>query len=123
MCIEDQGKEVKSSSVAVLGLSFRKGVKETRLSPGPVLVGLLGDYGKVLVNDPLFTNEEIKEMGFAPAGLEEALDCDCIALVTAHDEYSKIGEMTSISERIVDGRNLLSNAAYKVGNLTSRPVT
>jgi len=122
MCIADQGKERGSSSVAVLGISFRKGVKETRLSPGPALVKLLGEYRMVLVNDPLFTNEEIADMGFAPADLEEALGCDCIALVTAHDEYSKIGVMASISGRIVDGRNLLPDAAYKVGNLTRRPV-
>jgi nucleotide sugar dehydrogenase len=120
-CITDQGKEKGESSVAVLGLSFRKGVKETRLSPGPALVKLLHEYERVLVNDPLFSEEEIREMGFVPAGLDEALECDCIALVTAHEEYvNRLDDLNSASGRIVDGRNMVPRAAYKVGNLSGR---
>ena len=121
LCIADQGKERSQSSVGVLGLSFRKGVKETRLSPGPALVKLLHEYGTVLVNDPLFSEEEIGEMGFTPADLDEALGCDCVALVTAHEDYLKrLDAFESASRRIVDGRNMVPGAAYKVGNLTSR---
>ena len=122
LCIADQGKERNSSTVAVLGLSFRRGVKETRLSPGPVLANLLNEYGRVVVNDPLFSDEEIRGMGFTPIGLDRALECDCLAIVTDHEEYAKrLGKLDSISSKVVDGRNLIRGARYKVGNLTGRP--
>jgi nucleotide sugar dehydrogenase len=122
MCLADQGKSPAESSVGVLGITFRGGVKETRLSPGIALLELLEGYGKVVVNDPMFTEEELRAMGYLPASLEVILECDCIAVVTAHAEYvAHADELGSVSDRLVDGRNIVPNAGYRVGDLTRRP--
>jgi nucleotide sugar dehydrogenase len=122
LCLADQGKEREESSVGVLGVAFRGGVKENRFSPGVALLRSLKTYGRVLAHDPLYTPEEIGEMGFQPGCFEEILECDCVALVTAHQEYRDLlPKLKSISERVVDGRNLVPGAVYKIGNLTNRP--
>jgi len=122
MCLKDQGKSRAASSVSVLGIAFRGGVKESRLSPGIALLKLLKGYAKVVAHDPMFSQDEIRSMGFEPASLEDALRCDCIAVVTDHPEYRKeLGKLQWVASRIVDGRNLVPNAAYKIGNLTRRP--
>ena len=123
MCLRDHGRSPEKSSVSVLGAAFRGGVKEARLSPGLALLKLLGGgYGRVVLHDPLFSDEEIRSMGFEPSRFDEALECDCVTLVTAHPEYREhLDKLESVADRVVDGRNLVPNAAYKVGNLSRRP--
>ena len=121
MCLADQGKKPSSSTVAVLGIAFRGGVKETRFSPGISLVKLLQGYRDVVVHDPMFPAEEITKMGMKPATLEEALSSDCIAIVTAHREYLEAADLLrGVSDRVVDGRNVLPQAKYRIGDLTNR---
>ncbi len=121
MCLEDQGKPRKEATVGVLGLAFRGGVKEDRLSPGPALLQVLRGYRRVLAHDPLYLPQEIRQMGFEPGSFEEILSCDCVALVTAHAEYARdVDRLEAISDRVVDGRNLVPSAVYKIGNLTRR---
>jgi len=121
MCLKDRGRSPEDASVAVLGIAFRGDVKETRLSPGLSLARQLEGYGRVVLNDPLFSGDEIRNMGFEPAGFEEALECDCIALVTAHERYKdSLEKLESVAEKVVDGRNLVPSAVYKVGNITRR---
>jgi UDP-N-acetyl-D-mannosaminuronic acid dehydrogenase len=122
LCLADQGKDPASSSVGVLGIAFRGGVKENRLSPGIALLRMLTGYGRVLAHDPMYSQEEIRGMGFEPATFEEVLSCDCVALVTAHGEYSeRARELTAVSPRLVDGRNLVPGARYRIGSLVNRP--
>ncbi len=121
LCLKDHGKQPDDSSVAVLGVAFRGGVKETRLSPGLSLLGLLKGYRTVVAQDPMFSDEEIRSMGYEPATFEGALKCDCVVVVTDHDQYRKeLGKLESIGDRVVDGRNVVSSAVYKVGNLARR---
>lgn len=122
MCLKDQGKSLPASSVGVLGIAFRSGVKEARFSPGVALLKLLKGYARVVAHDPMFSEDEIRSMGFEPASLRDALECDCVALVTDHPDYRKeIGRLESVAGRVVDGRNIVPSAAYKIGNLTKRP--
>jgi len=123
LCLGDQGKDPADSSVGVLGIAFRGGVKENRLSPGIALLRMLIGYGRVLAHDPMYSPEEIRDMGFEPATFEEVLSCDCVALVTAHGEYSeRAKELAAISTRLVDGRNLVPGARYRIGSLVNRSI-
>ncbi len=115
-CIEDQGLEPSTSSIGVLGLAFRAGVKETRFSPALKLLDLLSDYGQVLLNDPLFSDQELQSMGYTPASFDRALKCDCLVLVTAHQEYrERDKQLSEIGDRVVDGRNAIPGASYRIG--------
>lgn len=122
LCLKDHGKSPAASSVSVLGIAFRGGVKEPRFSPGTALLNLLKGYAKVVAHDPMFSDDEIRSMGFEPATLDDALKCDCVALVTDHAEYRReINKLESVAARVVDGRNVVPSAVYKIGNLTKRP--
>ncbi len=121
LCLKDQEKTQGESSIGVLGIAFRGGVKENRLSPGIALLRLLDGYGKVVAHDPMYSQGEIAAMGFEPATFEEILSCDCVVLVTAHREYSDRSELlAAISSRLVDGRNMVPEARYRIGSLVSR---
>jgi len=87
------GKSVKRSRFTVLGIAYRPNVKETRFSPSIELVNLLRKRGsRVSVYDPMYTQEELKQMGYhamptLPGALERA---DCTILAVAHKEFRLI---------------------------------
>ena len=119
--IRSRGLAPESSSVGILGLAFRGGVKETRLSPTIKLLGLLGDYREVLLHDPLFTDDEIRSMGFTPSDFDTVLGCDVVALMTDHQEYrDAVERLNRIGGKLVDGRNVVPTAEYKIGNVSRR---
>jgi len=66
-------KPLSKVKVCVKGISYRKGVKELYYSRNLALVELLRDKGvDVYVNDELFTNEEVQELGLKWGKLEDA---------------------------------------------------
>lgn len=72
--------------VAVLGASYRGGVKETAFSGVFDTVKLLGEQGAVVtVHDPMYSDEELQALGFQPHHLGAEVDA---AIVQAdHAEY------------------------------------
>jgi UDP-N-acetyl-D-glucosamine dehydrogenase len=76
--------------VAVLGLAYRGGVKETAFSGALALVDVLRERGATpLVHDPLWTPTEIKALGFDPYDL--GTPCDAAIVQADHDEYRTLG--------------------------------
>ena len=76
--------------VAVLGLAYRGGVKETAFSGALALVEVLRERGATpLVHDPLWTSEEIKGLGFDP--YELGSPCDAVIVQADHAEYRALG--------------------------------
>lgn len=103
-------KEIGDSTVLILGLSFRGGVKETRKSPAiPIIQELKKLKAKVYCYDPLFTKEEIE--GFGVEYKSDFKGLDCIVIVTNHQEFkgydwNKIGKEIR-NKVIVDGRQIV----------------
>ncbi|RLE84650.1 MAG: nucleotide sugar dehydrogenase [Thermoprotei archaeon] len=65
--LNDRGKTVKGSTVLILGLTYRSGVKEYYKSPALKIIKELKDMGaKVYAYDPLTTKDEVVEMGAYP---------------------------------------------------------
>lgn len=94
--------------VAVLGASYRGGVKETAFSGVFATVAALTSRGAIpLVGDPMYTDEELQRLGFTPYHLGESVDA---AVVQAdHDEYSELGPSDLPGLRVfVDGRRISS---------------
>jgi nucleotide sugar dehydrogenase len=100
--------DLTGASVAVLGASYRGGVKETAFSGVFATVEALKHRGAVpQVNDPMYTDAELKRLGFAPYHLGERVDA---AVVQAdHDEYRKLGPADLPGIRaFIDGRRVSS---------------
>jgi len=106
--------------IAVLGLAFRGGIDDTRLSPTYDLIDILVKSGidEIVVNDPYVHEDPLLEkMGLKLTNeLDGCLDGANIAIVaTDHPEYKKLG-IRDIQSRmakgrigIVDGRNVIKD--------------
>lgn len=98
---------LSGAKVAVLGASYRGGVKETASSGVFPLVAALRDAGAhVAVHDPLFTDVEIARYGWHAYHLGEAVDV--VVVQADHIEYANLRPSDFPGARVVvDGRNFI----------------
>lgn len=106
--LEGAHGDLAGARVAVLGASYRGGVKETAYSGVFAVVEALRARGATaLVHDPMFPDEELREYGFEPYHLGRQVDA---AVVQAdHKEYAELGpdDLPGI-RTFVDGRRVSS---------------
>jgi nucleotide sugar dehydrogenase len=95
--------------VLLLGLAFRPGVHETAFSPAFVVRDALRAAGAtVYAHDPLYSGDEVRQLGFEPADLDTPPRVDAIILVTEHTQYDDLDLARFEGCRVVlDGRNAL----------------
>lgn len=99
-------------TAVVLGVSYRSGVKETAFSGVFPTVATLADRGAtVSVHDPLYSDDELRTLGFTPHRLGDPVD---VAVVhTDHDAYRAVVPDDFPGVRLlVDGRNCTDAAAW-----------
>ncbi len=98
----------------VLGAAYRGGVKETAFSGVfPTVAALEARGADVLVHDPMYSDDELRRLGFTPYELGEA--AELAVLQTDHAEYRSVGpERIPGVKLLVDGRNA-TNAALWAG--------
>jgi UDP-N-acetyl-D-mannosaminuronic acid dehydrogenase len=106
--LDAEGVSPDEATVAVLGLTYRPGVAETRASPAGPLAERLSELGaEVLAVDPMVEDAE----GFAAERVGQAdlydRDLDAAVLVTAHDEFDAIDWERFDPLVVVDGRDSL----------------
>lgn len=106
--LEGAHGDLTGARVVVLGAAYRGGVKETAFSGVFATVDALRARGATpLVHDPLYTDDELRKLGFEPYHLGEKVDA---AVVQAnHPEYAELGpdDLPGIVT-FVDGRRISS---------------
>jgi UDP-N-acetyl-D-glucosamine dehydrogenase len=92
--------------VVVLGASYRGRIKETAFSGVfPTVEALLAEGAEVLVQDPLYGDDELKKLGFVPYHLGEHIDAAVVQ--TDHAEYRELGPDDLPGLKVlVDGRDV-----------------
>ena len=99
-------------TVSVLGLAFRGGVSDTRLSPTYSVIKELKKYGvkKIKVHDPFVIEDpDLDSDVILTSNLVECLrDCDLIIVTADHQDYHKLGKADFGEIPIYDGRGILS---------------
>jgi UDP-N-acetyl-D-glucosamine dehydrogenase len=82
--LNDAGKPVRGSRIAVLGVSYKGGVGDTRESPALRIIEVLRDRGaQIGYHDPYVP--ELPRLNLSSRVLPDALeDADAVVLVTAH---------------------------------------
>jgi nucleotide sugar dehydrogenase len=98
--------------VAVLGVAYRGGVKETAFSGVFGAVEALRAHGaRPLVSDPMYSDEEIRALGFEPYAPGAAVDA---AVIQAdHAEYRRLTPADLPGVRtLIDGRRITDPAAW-----------
>ena len=111
--LEGAHGDLTGAKVAVLGASYRGGVKETAFSGVFATVAALVERGAdVAVQDPLYTAEELRRLGFTPYVLGTPVDA---AVIQAdHAEYRSLtpADLPGI-RTLVDGRRVTDPAAWE----------
>jgi len=111
-------KPLKDSKIVVLGLAYRGNVKEHRNSPSIEILKKLKEYdADVLLNDPVYTKEEIKQIidvKFEQNFIFSLKDADCVVIMADHNEYRKL-ELSFFENHvkntciIYDTKNIVKN--------------
>jgi nucleotide sugar dehydrogenase len=104
--------DVSGLRVAVLGIAYRGGVKETAFSGVFPTVEALKQCGaEVFVGDPMYTDEEIRALGFTP--YDAASPVDAAIIQTDHVEYRTLTptDLPGVST-LIDGRRITDPAAW-----------
>lgn len=104
---------VDGVKVAVLGASYRGGVKETAFSGVFETVDILREEGAdVMVEDPMYTDEELEAFGWKPYHMGEEVD---VVIVQAdHKEYKKVSPADFPGIKLLfDGRRVSDPELWK----------
>src|SRR5688572_10047660 len=109
--LNDRGKPVKGSRVAILGMAYKKDVDDPRESPGFELMDLLLKKGAVVTyNDPhVSTLPRMRHwphlrMDSSPLTAEYLAQQDCVLIATDHTAYDYDFVVRS-AKLVVDTRN------------------
>lgn len=110
----EAGRDVRGAVVTVLGFAYKENTDDFRNSPAIPLVRELRRKGtEVRIHDPYVS----KARGFAISKDIEATlkGSDCVVIVTAHDQYKKLGwrkfGALMRTRILIDGRNILRGGA------------
>jgi nucleotide sugar dehydrogenase len=104
--------DLSGARVVVLGASYRGGVKETAFSGVfPTVEALKAEGASATVHDPMYSDEELRGLGFEPHTLGS--EVDLAILQSDHAEYRDLSA-TDIpgAKVIVDGRRILDAAGF-----------
>jgi nucleotide sugar dehydrogenase len=102
----------------ILGLAYRANVKEASHSSAFLIVEALANRGaRAIVHDPLYSDDEIRELGLEPSGpLPRA--ADAIIVQAWHDAYRELDLAAFTGCRaLLDGRNILDREAVERSGL------
>lgn len=109
------GKSIANSKVVVLGLAFRGGVSDTRLSPSyDVIHELLNAGCTVIVHDPYVSIDNKLPSNVAlTKKLDEALyGSDLVIIATDHPQYKKLNLRKLGNVAVYDGRGILDRSKF-----------
>lgn len=104
--------ELSGQRVVVLGAAYRGGVKETAFSGVfPTVESLQRRGASVFVHDPMYSDDELRSLGFEPYHFGAAVDA---AVVQAdHQEYKTLTPQDLPGVRtLVDGRRITDAAKW-----------
>lgn len=112
MLCSAMGGSLQGRRVLVAGLAYRGGVKEPAFSGTYPLVAALEELGATVgVEDPLFTDEELRAEGFEPG--RPGPGWEALVVHTDHSEYRSWspGDLPDAAV-VVDGRSFLDPAPW-----------
>ena len=112
--LNDRGKAIRGSRIAILGVAYKKDVDDPRESPSFALMKLLGERGAVMsYNDPhipklpSMRHYQVPQLSSESLTAEYLAEQDCVLVATDHSVY----DWQFIAENaplLVDTRNALA---------------
>jgi nucleotide sugar dehydrogenase len=118
-CVEQamkllDGTDVSNSTVALLGLAFRGGVSDTRLSPTYKVIEEIKKLKVkgIRVHDPLVMSDpNLPQDIMLTSNLSKAVkDADLVMVISDHPEYCNLTHEELDSKPVYDGRGILDRS-------------
>lgn len=127
-CVDQAMKLVGGSNgaqpvVALLGLAFRGGVSDTRLSPTYEVIKELKRRGvkEIRVHDPLVTSDPtlFQEIMLTRAIGDAVRGADLVMLIADHREYHGLNSQKLGGAAVYDGRGILDSSRFVGGRFAA----
>jgi nucleotide sugar dehydrogenase len=125
--LNEAGKSVKDSTIALLGLSYKPDVRDIQLSPAEAIVKRLDQLeAKIKIYDPYFKSTEVFSHKTENDLVNTITNADAAIIITAHNEFRNI-EPTFFAAKLrtrvlVDARGLIDLHAAKKAGLIFRGI-
>ena len=126
--VNKNGEKLRNLRVAILGLTYKPGIRDTRRSPAIEVAYLLQRHaGAITAYDPYVTDASTVHPLHLSRSLESALkSSDAIFIATAHPEFKKLLPPALLKRHhiryILDGRNLLDKTAFTKAGIAYRGI-
>ncbi len=89
--LKEIGKSISDAKISLLGVAYKANVDDARNTPaGPLIKDLTSRGAIVIAHDPCINPDVIIAKGAKPVQMEEALNSDCVILMTDHDQYRNL---------------------------------
>lgn len=112
--LESCGKTLIDSTVGLLGVAYKGNVADARETPAePFIKDLIQNGAEVWVHDPFVEENTVKNMGGVSVAFEDALNCDCVVLMTDHDIYRQITPQMIKKSILICTRPILDPVEFK----------
>ena len=126
-CVEQAAKllsvDASESAVALLGLAFRGGVSDTRLSPTYKVIEELKkiEVKEIRVHDPMVESDpNLPQDVILTSSLSKAVQgADLVILVSDHPEYRNLKQQDLGGAPVYDGRGILDGSRFSAGRFAS----
>ncbi|KTG26676.1 nucleotide sugar dehydrogenase [Haloferax profundi] len=122
--LANAGRTIEGATVAVLGVTYRPGVAETRATPAAGVIDRLNEHGAtVLAVDPMLDDDVVASFGATPVALGDlpSKSLDAVVVVTPHEEFDDIEWADFDDLVVVDGRGTLGDIGHRVYTIGGGP--
>jgi nucleotide sugar dehydrogenase len=110
--LEENHGSLSNQRVVVMGAAYRGGVKETAFSGVFATVDALKDKNAIVyVNDPMYSNEELTNLGFVPYSVGDGIDAAIIQANHAEYKSLKASDLPGV-RTVLDGRRVLDSQNF-----------
>ena len=116
--VEKQLGSLKGATVAVLGLTYREGVRELAHARGPLVADALRARGAtVLGADPLLSADDVSALKMTPWDGTENASVSAVVVATADVAYRTMdfAKLFPALKVLIDGRNACAGATMPDG--------
>ena len=126
--MNEVGKTVKGSRIAILGVTYKPSVRDIQLSPvQKICEGLEGMGAQLVIYDPMLVDEEVYGHKVERCADDAVDGADCIVIGTAHPEFYQLqlrhlSRIVNGRAALVDGRNVLDPATVRDAGFAYRGV-
>jgi len=111
--LNDVGKTVRGSKIAILGVAYKPNVHDIQLTPVKKIFEQLKQMGALIkIYDPMFVSEEVFGVKCSKDLVEAVEGADCIVVGTDHKEFKKLdladlSRLARMPAAFVDARHVV----------------